>query len=65
MRALAIATDINGNLKMVFSQDGRVLIDDGARLPRNPTMQNFASALRLLADRLSRTNIDLPRDDQE
>lgn len=65
MRSLAIATDINGNLKMVFSQNGRVLLDDAARLPHNPTMENFASALRLLADRLSRTNIDLPKMDGE
>ena len=48
--SLAIATDHNGNIKMVMSRAGIVLLDTYARLPHNPTQANYATALRLLAD---------------
>jgi hypothetical protein len=56
---MAIATDHNGDLKMVLSLHGLVVFEIAVPLLHDATQKNYASALRLLAETIDKLPGDM------
>lgn len=51
--SIAVASDVDGNIRLVLSHVGRVIHQDRATVPNNPSPEDIAYALRKLADKVA------------